>query len=172
MLRPVLLLVPVSLVFLGSHSLLAAQTGKLGFEGALTEPACAVSSPALSWVVLPGLTGGASLTREVPFDLSIELCAPHVFDTTAMNLTGEADEINDGLLAILREPGAATGLGIALYDQPGNLIRPGGAVPDEAFLRVSDNRVMLPLRARYAETRNSVTPGKISSHAVIAVEYH
>jgi|GEM_PF-5036844 len=137
------------------------------------EQACAVSTPSRSWWLLPAANGiPASLTRDVNFDLSIEVCSPHVFEATSMNLIGEPDEEDDRFLAVTRVPGAAAGIGIAVYDGPGNIIPPGHPFPDAAFSRVGDTRVSLPLRARYTSTGSGVTPGTITAHAVIAVEHY
>ncbi|MFZ5210257.1 fimbrial protein [Enterobacter kobei] len=150
----------------------AAQNGNVAFEGAITEQACAVSSPSNAGWHLPDAGDiQASLNSDVHFDLSIEVCASHVFEATVMNLLGNPDDTDGRVLALARGPGAAAGFGIAVYDRPGNIIPPGHPFPDEAFFRIGENEVSLPLRARYTETRNFVIPGKISSHAVIAVEH-
>lgn len=143
--------------------------GSVGFSGAVTESSCAISTPSRSWLALPA---EAMPSREVPFSVNVEVCAPHVFDATDMNLIGQPDDDDSSVLALVRTDDAAQGIGIAIHDASGGRISPNAPLPSAAFSRLSDRVVMLPLRARYTATRDSLSPGKISSLALIAVEHY
>lgn len=154
----------------------AEQKGTVGFEGAVTQSACAVATPSRSWWALPGNAGrlpvGAYAESEVPFSLTIEACAPHVFEAASMNMLGVADEADDAVLALTPGADAASGLGIIISGESGDIIRPNSPLPPSVFSRLSERVVLLPLRARYAETSGTITPGKTNGHAIIAVEHN
>lgn len=146
---------------------IAGQGGEVVFEGIVTASSCAVVAPPGALWALPATSGSQVLfDRDMYFALNIESCLPHVFDATTINLLGEHDEYNDQVLAVANAPG----VGLAIYSRSGVIIPPGHRIPSNAFYRVSEKKVLLSLRARYAESIREVRHSK--SNAMIAVEYY
>lgn len=105
----------------------------------------------------------------VAFDIHLKECTTAISQRVAITFSGTADGKNPEILSIGEGPGIASGVGIALFDDEGNLI-PLNA-PPKIWKSLYKGSTTLHLVAKYRATENYVTGGAANSQAWFSLTY-
>lgn len=104
--------------------------GTVHFKGEIVDSPCVVSTDSQDQEILLGqvekstfaATGDKSPAK--PFQIKLENCVVGEEGAkVSVNFNGVADETNKELVSVSTEAGAATGVGIGIYDQSNTLVK-------------------------------------------------
>lgn len=146
--------------------------GTIHFEGELVNAACSVNTDSADQVVTLGqyrtdiFNAVGNTSALIPFTIQLNDCDPVVA------FSGQADAINDNLLAIASSTNTttATGVGIEILDNTSAILKPDG----NSF---STNQNLIPgtnvlhFSARYKGTGTSASAGQANADATFIMRY-
>ncbi|MCZ8876502.1 fimbrial protein [Escherichia albertii] len=105
----------------------------------------------------------------VPFVIHLRECSTVVSKRVGVAFHGVADGKNPDVLSVGEGPGIATNVGIALFDDKGNLV-PVNRQP-EHWTRLYSGSTTLHFVAKYRATGRSVTGGVANAQAWFSLTY-
>ena len=152
--------------------------GTIHFEGELVNAACSVNTDSADQVVTLGqyrtdiFNAVGNTSALIPFTIQLNDCDPVVAANAAVAFSGQADAINDNLLAIASSTNTttATGVGIEILDNTSAILKPDG----NSF---STNQNLIPgtnvlhFSARYKGTGTSASAGQANADATFIRRY-
>lgn len=133
------------------------------FRGGLIAEACTVSTDSRHQTVDMGqlrsnqFRGVGSLTSPVGFSIRLTECSTAVSDRVVVTFTGVTDSRDPQVLKAGEGVNAATGVGLAIFDEQGEIVVPNTQPRVWSHLHEGDNR--LQFLARYRATDSQVTGG-------------
>ncbi len=169
-------------VFLSSVTLLllnntqaVAHDGTINITGDITDNTCIVSPDSKNFAVEMGnvaskqfhQTGDA--TRYEPFSIYLEKCGAAASGVT-VTFTGPTNSLNPDLLALNGGAGAATGMGLGIYN-PDKTLLSIGKESEQTTLTPDEASVTLSFYARYVADGASVTSGNANTSATFLLTY-
>lgn len=149
--------------------------GQMRFQGELIAEACTVEAGDMQLTVHMGqvssnsFSAAGDLADPVPFALHLQDCNPNISEHVGIEFHGVADGKNPDVLSVGEGEGIATGVGIALFDDNGQII-PINSVPQAWRPLIHGSRV-LQFVAKYRATGNSVTGGAANAQAWFSLTY-
>lgn len=155
----------LSFLALTSTSVFAAGPGEgsIKFVGELVDAPCVVSADSQYQEVVLGqvnvsvFTGVGDKSPSTPFKIKLENCDTSNFQNVDVSFSGIANGDNDALIALSTEPGAATGVGIGIYDND-NVIVPANEKTAKP-IPLKNGQTVLYFSANYVSTLDAVTTG-------------
>lgn len=176
------LCVLVALLLMASGDALAGNRhhvvidgGITHFRGALTAEACTVSTDSRDQTVDMGqlrsnqFSGVGSLTSSVGFSIRLTECSTVVSDQVGVTFFGVTDGKDPQVLKTGHGVNAATGVGLALFDEQGQIIAPNTQPRVWSRLHEGDNT--LRFHARYRATSHQVIGGNADAFTWFALTY-
>lgn len=145
------------------------------FQGEILSNTCIVDDNERFLTVTMGQVSNSKFTHAgddsdpVLFSLRFKHCSPGIARSIKIVFRGIADKANPDLLALSPETNSATGIGIALFDEQGDLIPlNSGWLP----VRTDYNGLLtLNLIAKYRATSNDVNGGLANAQAWFSLTY-
>ena len=142
--------------------------GTIHFEGELVNAACSVNTDSADQVVTLGqyrtdiFNAVGNTSALIPFTIKLNDCDPVVAANAAVAFSGQADAINDNLLAIASSTNTttATGVGIEILDNSFSTNQ--NLIPGTNVLHFS---------ARYKGTGTSASAGQANADATFIMRY-
>ncbi|MBL5903126.1 fimbrial protein [Serratia fonticola] len=120
--RSVLSILTVSVIAFSGMNVAIAADGKINFTGDILETACKVDTTTqtvpMGTINKSAFSGPGDLAAPKKFSITLKDC-PISVTSARVTFDGEADTANSSLLA-LNEAGAATGVGLALFESDGS----------------------------------------------------
>ena len=153
----------------------AKDDGSVTFQGQVVNAACSVSMDSQDQIVHMGQVRNSQFiaagdwAKPVPFFITLEACDTSVSQRAGVLFSGESDGNDPQVFRAGYGPGAATGIGIGLFDAMGNLVKPDTAPPWYRPLQDGENR--LSYIARYRATEDSVNAGTANAQVWFIVLY-
>lgn len=152
--------------------------GTVHFEGELVNAACSVSTKSANQTVQLGQYRTATFTKVgdtsalMPFSIVLNDCDPSVAVTAAVSFSGQADAVNNSLLAIASADNGSTaqGVGIEILDKTSNPLKPDGVVTSAAQTLIEGTNT-LNFSARYKATAATTSPGQANADATFIMKY-
>lgn len=172
----VALLLMVSTVSLaGNRHHVVINGGIAHFRGVLMAEACTVSTDSRSQTVNMGqfssnqFSGVGSLTSPVSFSIRLTECSTAVSDQVGVTFFGVTDGKDPQVLKAGEGVNAATGVGLALFDEQGQIIVPN--MQPRVWSRLHEGDNSLRFHARYRATSRQVTGGNADAFTWFALTY-
>ncbi len=165
----------ISLLSCGWVLAASAHDGTINIDGQIESNTCIVAQDSTDQSVMLGEISSGQLRQAgesslpVAFSIHLQHCDAAATGV-AITFTGDADSVNPALLAIAADPGAATGLGVAINDDRGT------AIPLNSASRIyaldpakSDNP--LTFYAQYTATSSNVSAGTANATATFTLTW-
>jgi type 1 fimbria pilin len=152
-----------------------AYDGTINITGSIIGNTCTVSADSKAIKVSMGDVDSKSFSRvgdgtaDQPFNISLEKCGSSA-SRVSITFSGVQDSQEASLLAITGGSGAATGLGVGIYDKEKNVIplnSPGG----EMSLMPNQALATLNFYARYVANGSTVTAGVANAACTFTLSY-
>lgn len=149
--------------------------GQMRFQGELIAEACTIEAGDRQHVVRMGQVSSNRFKKTgddadpVPFSLHLQDCSTNVSERVGIVFHGVADGKKPDVLSVGEGEGIATGVGIALFDNQGQLI-PIDSEPQSYKKLVRGTRV-LQFVAKYRATGNTVIGGTANAQAWFSLTY-
>ncbi|MGS2794154.1 long polar fimbrial major subunit LpfA [Escherichia coli] len=155
----------LSALALTSTSVFAADAGDgtIKFTGEIVDAACVVSPDSQKQEVVLGqvnksvFTATGDKSPATPFKIKLENCD---ISSTAKNVeisfSGVGAAGNEALVSVSTEPGAATGVGIGIYDNTNTLV---DLNTGKSATLLKDGQTVLYFTANYVSISDVVTTG-------------
>ncbi len=171
----VLLLMVSTQALAGNRHHVVIDGGITHFRGALTAEACTVAIDSLNQTINMGqlrsnqFSGVGSLTSPVGFSIRLTECSTAVSEQVGVTFFGVTDDKDPQVLKAGDGVNAATGVGLALFDEQGKIIVPNTQPSSWRWLHEGDNR--LRFHARYRATSRQVIGGNADAFTWFALTY-
>ncbi|MEG5551153.1 fimbrial protein [Enterobacter wuhouensis] len=169
--------ITLSALFLAMGAVTAtgyAADGTINFTGSVIDETCTVDSGSQNLNVDLGKVSKSSLTGAAgkkaassSFTLSLSKC-PETVTTAKVKFDGTSDSVNQSLLALNTDTGAASGVGIEIADSTGNPIALHSASPD---IKLAGGSNTMNFIARYVSTGTTVTAGAANGTSQFTINY-
>lgn len=149
--------------------------GMVHLRGALTEAACSVSIENIHQVVDMGQFRSnqfgdlGSFASPVEFNIRLTECSTAVSNTVGVTFFGVTDGKDPQVLKAGEGENAATGVGLALFDDNGDIIPPN--TPPRVGMALHENENILRFMARYRATARQVVAGNADVSTWFALTY-
>lgn len=159
----------------GNRHRVVIDGGITHFRGSLTAEACTVATDSRYQTVDMGqlrsnqFSGVGSMASPVGFSIRLTECSTAVSDLVGVTFTGVTDGKDPQVLKAGEGVNAATGVGLALFDEQGQIIVPNTLPRVWGRLHEGDNN--LRFHARYRATSREVTGGNADALAWFALTY-
>ncbi|WP_409231233.1 fimbrial protein [Serratia bockelmannii] len=159
----------------GNRHHVVIDGGIAHFRGVLTAEACTVSTDSRSQTVNMGqlrsnqFSGVGSLTSPVGFSIRLTECSTAVSDQVGVTFFGVTDGKDPQVLKAGEGVNAATGVGLALFDEQGQIIVPN--MQPRVWSRLHEGDNSLRFHARYRATSRQVTGGNADAFTWFALTY-
>lgn len=159
----------------GNRHHVVIDGGITHFRGVLTAEACTVSTDSRSLTVNMGqlrsnqFSGVGSLTSPVGFSIYLTECSTAVSDQVGVTFSGVTDGKDPLALKAGEGINAATGVGLALFDEHGQIIAPN--TQPLAWNRLHEGDNSLRFHARYRATSLQVTGGNADAFTWFTLIY-
>ncbi|MGX9867194.1 fimbrial protein [Enterobacter mori] len=159
----------------GNRHHVVTDGGIAHFRGVLTAEACTVSTDSRSQTVNMGqlrsnqFSGVGSLTSPVAFSIRLTECSTAVSNQVGIAFSGVTDGKDPLVLKAGKGLNAATGVGLALFDELGQIIAPNTQPRVWSHLHEGDNS--LRFHARYRATSRLVTGGNADAFTWFTLIY-
>lgn len=147
-----------------STSALAAQSGDgtVKFTGEIVDAPCVISTDSQNQEVVLGqvkkstfaAVGDKSVSK--PFEIKLEDCDISTKTKVNVSFTGVADADNAKLISVNTEAGAATGVGIGIYDNANKAVDMNTG---KSTTTLAAGQTVLYYTANYVATKTAVTTG-------------
>ena len=147
----------LSALALTSTSVFAADAGDgtVKFTGEIVDAACVVSPDTQKQEVVLGQVNKSVFTA-TPFKIKLENCDISTFKNVEISFNGVGDADNSKLVSVSTEPGAATGVGIGIYDNTNTLV---DLNTGKSATVLKEGQTVLYFTANYVSTKDAVTTG-------------
>ncbi|MDK1705092.1 fimbrial protein [Serratia rubidaea] len=171
----VIALLLVSKVAAGNRHHVVIDGGTVHLRGGLTAAACTVSADSANQTVDMGqfrsnqFNGVGSLAPPVAFSFRLHDCSTAVSNAVGVAFLGVADGKDPQVLRAGAGQNAATGVGLALFDNQGALIIPNTEPLHWTPLMQGD--MTLRFLARYRATSRQVTGGNADAWTWFSLTY-
>ncbi|MEL4013219.1 fimbrial protein [Dryocola clanedunensis] len=162
-------------VLAGSYSGDTLSGGVMSFQGEVIAETCRVVSQNGQLVIPLGLVIHSQFhtlgedVNPTPFDIYLEECSSEVSQRVSVGFRGIANANNPDLLSINAGHDAAQGVGVALYNERGQLI-PLNSEPRNGT-KPGAGAVKLHFVSKYRSTRLPVTDGLAHAQAMFLLTY-
>jgi len=148
--------------------------GRVQMRGAIAAAACSVSANQSFFVKMGTFRsnqfdGLGSYAPSVPFEIALDECNTEISERITVNFLGIPDGKDPLVLQAGGAVNSASGVGVAIFDSDGNIIRPNG-LPHEVVYRKGEER-SLHFFARYRATSYQVTGGNADAFAWLTLSY-
>lgn len=159
----------------GNRHNVVIDGGIAHFRGSLTAEACTVSTDSTSQTVNMGqfrsnqFNGVGSLASPVSFTVRLTECSTAVSSHAGVTFFGVVDGKDPLVLKAGMGANAATGVGLALFDERGEIITPNSQPRVWSQLGEGDNS--LRFHARYRATSRQVIGGNADAFTWFALTY-
>ena len=160
---------------LAAHWQTLLPGGNMRFQGLVIAESCRVAVGDQQMTVKMGQISSNRLhaagedTQPVAFDIHLQDCSLAVSQRVGIAFRGVADGKNPDVLSVGEGPGVATGIGIALFSDTGNLIALN--TPSVYQIPLHPGPTSLHFVAKYRATGNQVTGGKVNAQAWFSLSY-
>lgn len=114
-------------------------------------------------------SGVGSDAAAVPFSIQLDGCSSNVSESVAVAFTGVVDTQDLQVLAVTPGPGAAEGVGVAIFDER-NQLQPIN-IPPAHFVSLNNGVNTLRFSAKYRMTQLFITPGAVNAYADFTLIY-
>ena len=153
----------------------AAASGQMQFQGEVIADTCIIDDGNQYLTVDMGQASNSKFRQAgddsdpVMFSLNFRHCSPNVSRNMVVAFRGVADKQNPDLLAVETDDNDARGIGIALFDDKGNLIpvNTGTLVVKPEYA----GPLTVNLTARYRSTTDNVSGGLDNAQAWFSFTY-
>lgn len=108
-------------------------------------------------------------TNPVPFDIHLNECSATVSQHVGVAFHGVAEDNDSDVLSVGEEPGIASGIGIAFFDQQGSLIPLNS--PPVRWTQLYNGATMLHFIAKYRSTGREVSGGRVNAQVWFSLTY-
>ncbi len=131
------------------------------FTGEIVDAACVVS-PDTQKQGLSGQVNKSVFTAmgvkstATPFKIKLENCDISTFKNVEISFNGVGDADNSKLVSVSTEPGAATGVGIGIYDNTNTLV---DLNTGKSATVLKEGQTVLYFTANYVSTEDAVNHG-------------
>lgn len=166
----------VAVSILSAASAVSAADGQVNFKGEIIDSACVVANtPAspldvtLGQVSKTSFSAAGDTAAATKFSLKLSNC-PATVTKASVKFDGTAAGGDNSVLALTKDTGVATGVGIQLMDSS-NTVLPL-ATASASYPLVSTGVNNLDFTARYVSTAATVTAGPANSVANFTVVYN
>ncbi|MDL4454785.1 fimbrial protein [Klebsiella michiganensis] len=159
----------------GNRHHVVIDGGMVHLRGGLTASACTVSADSVNQTVDMGpfrsnqFNGVGSLAPPVAFSLRLNDCSKAVSDTVGVAFQGVTDGKDPQVLRAGEGQNAATGIGLALFDNQGELLVPNTAA--RSWTPLAQGDMTLRFLARYRATSHQVTAGNADAWTWFSLTY-
>lgn len=159
----------------GNRHNVVIDGGITHFRGALTAEACTVSTDSRNQTINMGqlssnqFSGVGSQTSPVGFRIYLTECSTAVSDQVGVVFYGVTDGKDPQVLKVGMGTSAATGVGLALFDEQGQIIVPN--TQPRMWNRLHEGDNSLRFHARYKATSRQVTGGNADAFTWFALIY-
>ena len=170
----ILLLLPLA-VEAGNRWNVTLPGGGMRFQGVIIAQACSVDAADSKMTVTMGQVSSNRFhavgeeSNPVAFDIHLLDCSTEVSQRVGVAFHGVADGKDPDVLAVGEGAGAATGIGIALFDKEGRRIALNQ--PPISWTRLYDGPTTLHFIAKYRATGRQVTGGVANAQAGFSLTY-
>jgi major type 1 subunit fimbrin (pilin) len=162
-------------LFAGVSSFANAADGTINFEGSVLETACTAttSTPTVQMGAISKAALGAAKVTSLGKPVSITLSScPAAATKATITFSGTPDTDDSKLFKIVAGKGtAATGIGLALYDENGTTLIVPNAISEEKTLSGTTDTVF-KFTAKYMATKDAVTAGDANASTSFTVNYN
>lgn len=148
--------------------------GNMRFQGVIIAESCRVEAGDRQMTVNMGQISSNRFhaagedTNPVPFYIHLQECSTAVSQRVGVTFHGIADGKDPDVLSVGEGPGIASGIGIALFDQQGNLISLNS--PPGRWTLYTEPTT-LHFIAKYRSTGRQVTGGRANAQAWFSLTY-
>ncbi|HBU6130979.1 TPA: fimbrial protein [Enterobacter chuandaensis] len=152
-----------------------AHDGQVNISGTIQDNTCELAPDSQNKMVDMGIVAGAQFSQTGDFTpvkrfiLNLQNCGPAASGARVM-FSGIADAQNNKLFAIETGEGAASGIALGIYDDSGNIIKPGD-MSGATTLKPGQTSAALSFMANYVAKQNTVTPGAANVTVTFSVNY-
>ncbi|HEJ7179684.1 TPA: fimbrial protein [Serratia marcescens] len=152
-----------------------AADGTINFTGEILEQACEVDAGSKSQTVALGkvsknaFSSAGDTAAATSFDIKLSKC-PGALSTASVKFEGTPNATDNNVLALNQETGAATGVGVKLYNVDGSALPLSKG--SQSFPLVKGGTTTLNFKSAYVATNTTVTPGPANAVAKFSVIYN
>lgn len=150
-----------------------AADGTINFTGTILSSACTVASGGpsvpLNSVSASSLSTAGSTSSPTRFEIVLSSC-PAAVTSATVKFDGPTDTDNSSILKLTTEPGVATGVGIALYEEDASTQIPLGTSSSSKTLSTLTDTTFT-FFAKYMST-GTVTPGPANGTTDFTISYN
>ena len=145
---------------------ISLDDGIVTFKGGIVEPACTVSSESEYQIVDLGVIssnqfhGVGSHSIKIPFFIKLMGCNKSITDKVSIIIIGDVNNNDKRLFSITDQQNSASGLGVALFNDEGEIIIPNKF---NKYKFIEENELKLKFKASYLATKENVIGGKADS---------
>lgn len=165
--------VTLSLLLLSWTLSAAAHDGTINIDGSIEEPGCTISPDSVNQTISLGNIASSQLSQPgetslpITFKISFEHCSS-VTKTLALRFNGTSDSTNPDLVAIDSDPGAASGIAIAIKDSTSHLLPINTST---GTYSTPYSYGSLTYYAQYMATKSNVTAGTANATVTFSMTY-
>lgn len=151
------------------------EDGIFYIRGGIVEPACSVSSESENQIVDLGILssnkfhGVGSYSLQIPFVIKLTNCNKNISDKVSLRILGDENDKDKRLFSITDQINSASGVGIALFDDENEIIKPNVAGQYKFF---EENESELKFKASYLATDEQVRGGKADAVVWFVFNYN
>ncbi|EQA1667114.1 fimbrial protein [Enterobacter bugandensis] len=162
-------------VLAGNRHHVVIDGGITHFRGVLTAEACTVSTDSRNQTINMGqlrsnqFSGVGSLASPVGFSIRLTECSKAVSDQVGVTFFGLTDGKDPHVFKVGGGLNAATGVGLALFDEQGNIIVPN--IQPRVWSRLHEGDNSLRFHARYQATSREVVGGNADAFTWFGLTY-
>ncbi|MDA8480760.1 type 1 fimbrial protein [Citrobacter sp. Awk 4] len=166
-----------SVAIAGNRANVTLPGGDMRFQGEIIAEACRVEARDRELIVPMGQISSNwfhALGQDagpVPFDIHLQECTTVVSQRVGVAFLGVADGKNPDVLSAGDVPEVAKGVGVALFDNQGNLIPVNSQQQAWTYLSEGEEPEVLHFTAKYRSTSQHVVGGPVNAHAWFALTY-
>lgn len=152
-----------------------AADGTINFTGEILDQACEVDAGTANQTVTLGKVSKSAFSTAgdtaapTAFDIKLNKC-PSALNTASIKFEGTPNATDNSVLAIKAVNGAATGVGVKLYNADGSALPLSKA--SQSFPLTKGGATTLSFKSAYVATTTAVTPGPANAVANFSVIYN
>lgn len=151
------------------------EDGIFYIRGGIVEPACVVSTESENQTIDMGVVSSnkfhqvGSRSIQIPFFIKLTDCNKNISDKVSLIILGNENSKDKRLFNITEQVNSASGVGIALYDDENEIIKPN-VVGEYNFFEENESR--LKFKASYLATEEHVKGGKADAVVWFVLNYN
>lgn len=153
-----------------------AADGTINFTGSVIDPACTATASnanvAMGSISKSALSSVGATSQGKPLAITLSSC-PAAAKTATITFSGTPDTANSNLLQVVAADSntAATGIGIALYEENGSTLIPLNTASASKTLSATNDTVYNFI-AKYMATSATITGGDANSSVSYTINYN